>query len=154
MLIEVAEDRLDQEWSAGRVGRMGGHNGDSSPGVLPFLLPELQSRSPLQSTVLVIAGESNGKRPEWPRWKPGGRALPLGGWLTGGATGATTVRPVNGWQWTGLALELVGLACAAVGFRQTWYEYARGEPFLEPMLRPVTSRVRAVQNRLRKLLRR
>jgi hypothetical protein len=33
-------------------------------------------------------------------------------------------------------------------------EYARGERFLEPMLRPVTSRARAVQNRLRKLLRR
>jgi hypothetical protein len=61
---------------------------------------------------------------------------------------------VNWLQLTGLALELIGLACAAVGFRQTWYEYARGEPFLEPMLRPVTSRARAVQNRLRKLLRR
>jgi hypothetical protein len=51
-------------------------------------------------------------------------------------------------------LELIGLACAAVGFRQTWYEYARGERFLEPLLRPVTSRARAVQNWLRKLLRR
>jgi hypothetical protein len=61
---------------------------------------------------------------------------------------------VNGWQWTGLAFELVGLVCAAVGFRQTWYEYARGERFLEPMLRPVTSRARTVQNWLRKLLRR
>jgi hypothetical protein len=61
---------------------------------------------------------------------------------------------VNWWQWTGAALELLGLACAAVGFRQTWYEYARGERFLEPMLRPIASRARAVQNWLRKLLRR
>jgi hypothetical protein len=57
-------------------------------------------------------------------------------------------------QTAGAVLELIGLICAAFGFRQTWYEYARGERFLEPMLRPVTSRARAVQNRLRKLLRR
>jgi hypothetical protein len=57
-------------------------------------------------------------------------------------------------QTAGAVLELIGLICAAFGFRQTWYDYARGERFLEPMLRPVTSRARAVQNRLRKLLRR
>lgn len=61
---------------------------------------------------------------------------------------------MNGLQLAGAVLELIGLACAAIGFRQTWYEYARGERFLEPMLGPVTSRARAVKNRLRKLLRR
>ena len=50
-------------------------------------------------------------------------------------------------------LELVGLICAAIGFRATWVEHARGEKFIEPMLRPVASWARDLMSRVRTLLR-
>ena len=51
-------------------------------------------------------------------------------------------------------LELVGLICAGVGFRDTWHEHAHGEKFIEPMLRPVRSWARAVSNRISRLFNR
>jgi hypothetical protein len=51
-------------------------------------------------------------------------------------------------------LELIGLICAAIGFRATWVEHGRGEKFIEPMLRPIASWARAAMSRVSALVRR
>jgi hypothetical protein len=65
-----------------------------------------------------------------------------------------TMPGVTWWITVGAVLELVGLALAAVGFRQTWLEHAGDEPFLRPVTRRVSAWTMAARRRVRVWLRR